>query len=332
MTEVNGYRLFSNSEIQTFKSCRRRWWLSWYRGLTPRKDEYTGVKHIGSRIHLALEHFYVPAGQTPVDPIATHEIIVAAELDKFYSHYDNSPFGFPAEELKALEANFALERVMLEGYIGWLQETGEDSTLEVIESETYVESVIPATFTGTKFLPVKIIGKIDTRVKDLRTGRRKFIDHKTVQSLDTRMLRQSEQMLHYHLLEWLNTEEGEARCDGALYNMMKRSKRTARATPPFYHREPVDHNRFELESYRDRLVGVITDIQRAEQQIKEQPSLIPTVMYPTPSRDCTWKCPFQKVCTMFDDGSRVEDALENLYQVRDPMSYYGGQEQREDDE
>lgn len=331
MTEVDGYRLFSNSEIQTFKGCRRKWWLQWYRGLTPRAQEWTGVRNIGSRIHVALEGFYTPPGVLSQDPLALHERAVDEDMSAFLSHWEATPFGVPADELKKLENNFALERVMLEGYLQWLEETGADANIEVIASETYVESELPSVYSGGDFLPVKVIGKIDVRVRDTRTGRRKFLDHKTVQSLDTRLLGQSEQMLHYHLLEWLNTEEGEARCDGALYNMMKRTKRTAKATPPFYHREPIDHNRYELEAYRDRLVGVITDIQRAEAQIKAEPALLPMIMYPTPTRDCTWKCPFLKICRMFDDGSRVEDAIENLYEVRDPLSYYQGQEREEDE-
>lgn len=331
MTEVNGYRMFSNSEIQTFKGCRRKWWLQWYRGLAPRAQEWTGVRSIGSRLHVCLEGFYAPQSTPSVDPRITHEQVVAEDLSAFLSYWEATPFGVPADELKKLEGNFALERVMLEGYLEWLEETGADANYEVIASETYVEAELPSVYSGKGFLPVKIIGKIDSRWRDKRTGRRKFIDHKSVGTFETRLLGVNEQMLHYHLLEWLNTEEGESRCDGALYNMMKRTKRTAKAKPPFYQREEIDHNRYELEAYRDRLVGVITDIQRAEAQIKEEPELIPMIMYPTPTRDCTWKCPFLKICRMFDDGSRVEDAIENLYEVRDPLSYYQGQEREEDE-
>jgi hypothetical protein len=46
------------------------------------------------------------------------------------------------------------------------------------------------------------------------------------------------------------------------------------------------------------------------------------VVYPTPSRDCSWICPFYTACPMFDDGSGVEDLLAANFQVGDPYSYY----------
>ena len=52
------------------------------------------------------------------------------------------------------------------------------------------------------------------------------------------------------------------------------------------------------------------------------------VAYPTPSRDCTWKCPFFAVCPMFDDGSAVEEAIENMFDTGDPYAYYGNDEKK----
>jgi hypothetical protein len=52
------------------------------------------------------------------------------------------------------------------------------------------------------------------------------------------------------------------------------------------------------------------------------------VAYPRPSADCTWKCPFFSVCPMFDDGSAVEQAIDELYEVSDPYAYYGVNEKK----
>ena len=48
----------SNSEIQTFKDCRRKWWLSYYRRLKPKSANMTGALALGSRIHEALDMYY----------------------------------------------------------------------------------------------------------------------------------------------------------------------------------------------------------------------------------------------------------------------------------
>jgi hypothetical protein len=46
------------------------------------------------------------------------------------------------------------------------------------------------------------------------------------------------------------------------------------------------------------------------------------VVPPNPTKDCTWDCDFVSICTMFDDGSRVEDAVTSLYHQIDPHARY----------
>lgn len=315
MTVVGGIRLISNSEIQDFKQCPRKWWLAWYRGLALTNESPTGVKHTGTRLHICLAGYYVPEGQNPVHPLITHQAVQAEALEGLDPEED-------AALIKALHKDFALERVMLEGYMEWLAETGADEDWEVIASETYMEVALPA-FGGA----VKAIGKIDTRLRHRRTGRLRVMDHKSRANLTPGMLRQNPQMLHYHILEWLGMEEGAARCDGALYNMLKRSKRTAAATPPFYDRIEIPHNRHELENYTAQLTGTVYDILDRELALDRDASHH-DVVPPAPNEDtCRWKCPFVSVCHMFDDGSRVEEALADRYTEIDPLSYYQGKEQ-----
>ena len=44
--------------------------------------------------------------------------------------------------------------------------------------------------------------------------------------------------------------------------------------------------------------------------------------YPSPSKDCKWKCQFFTVCTLMDDGSAAEQALSEMFEEGDPYSYY----------
>lgn len=313
-TIVDGYRLFSNSEIQTWKQCPRKWWLAYYRELAARRVELTGVRSIGTRGHACLAEYYTVGG---VSPLRTHERIAAEDLALALEA------GYSDEEISSLYKDFAMERVMLQGYMEWLAETGEDAYLETAGSEVYIEARLDdCDLRGH----VKIIGKLDAPVIDTRTGRRAFMDHKFVGSLNVYGLRQNPQMLHYHLLQWLNTPEGAARCDGALYNMLKRSKRTAAAKPPFFKREYIQHNSKELAAYQNQLVGTITQIQQAEEALDgggDHQRIVPLAFNPS---TCSWKCQFKTVCPMFDDGSRVEEAIENRYTREDPLSYYQGKE------
>jgi PD-(D/E)XK nuclease superfamily len=325
MTVVDGVRLVSNSEIQTFKDCPRKWWLAWHRGLKPKTQSVIGPRSTGTRLHVALAALYRPNG-TLTDMWGALADVHAEDLQRLDAQVVEAQFGDNltggTDELhKKLSSDFDLESAMIEGYAQWLEETGIDSQLEVISAEQKVE----APFTELRGVPVHLIAKIDARVRNAMTGAVKFIDHKSVGTLVDTTLGINQQMLHYHVIEDLAAAPGEPRCEGALYNMLRKIKRTRGSKPPYYGRIPIDHNKFELEGYRNQLIGTIGRIAATEEALAGH---VPhQVAVPSrPSRDCTWKCDFFKICRMFDDGSRVDAAIEDHYVVGDPLSHYTDKE------
>lgn len=315
-----GFRLFSNSELQTFKTCRRKWWLGWYRQLRLRFESPVGALAIGDRIHRALRQWYVPKGLPRTDPRTALERLIVEDWTKVSNALASEP-----ERLTTLQKKFndeaTLERAMIEGYMQWVAETGVDSELEVISSEMYLEADV------TDLVPfelkTKLIGKLDVRARRQSDGVRRFIDHKTLADFNAvrQMVPMDEQMLTYQLLEFLTAGDGEERCDGALYNMLRKVKRTASAKPPFYDRVEVHHNRHELESFQRRVFATMADIIEVETRLNEGEHHL-DVAYPRPTRDCRWSCDFFAVCPMFDDGSRAEAMLKQYYVVGDPLAYY----------
>lgn len=312
----------SNSELQTWKRCRRKWWLAWYRKLALRTETFIGVRSVGDRIHRALQQWYVPDGQPRVDPRDALERVVVADWTKIAELARERDV--EDEQLAGLAREFAkstnLERAMVEGYVQWLEESGADAELRVIASETPLTAQVQL----DDGRAVTMIGKLDVRVTRVTDGVNLLIDHKTVGDLKAPAvtLPQNEQMLHYMLLEWLNSDEGEKRCDGALYNMLKRSQRTTRATPPFYDRVEVHHNPHELAAYRRRMLAASEDILDAIQALDAGESHFDAV-YPSPRGECRWDCEFFAVCNLFDDGSAgTEDMLNALYKEVDPRARY----------
>lgn len=336
MTIVNGVRLVSNSEVQTFKDCPRKWWLAWHRGLRLRSRRVTGAASTGTRIHVALAALYTPGS---VVSAATNALVKAQMADQleieaqlsatqFSEHGETETTRLNDEYDKLLKA-FDLEHAMLEGYLEWIEESGVDQHLEVISVEQRVEAVFSDEETSlVRAWPyaVKLIAKLDARVRNLLTGAVKFIDHKTVGSLYDPLLGINQQMKHYHVIEDLLTEPGQPRAEGALYNMLRKVKRTRVAKPPFFARVPIDHNKFELISHVAQLIGVIDRLNDVTALLEDKPHLHQAVAPPRPSRDCVWKCDFFKICRMFDDGSRVEAAIEEHYEVGDPLAYYDTEE------
>ena len=311
---VNGVRRISNSEVQAFKGCRRRWYLGWYRGLRRAVDPPVEARHSGTRVHRALRPWYVPDGQLQIDPRVTLEDVIREDRATLTASLQGDPGDSPLMK-KLVKAN-DVERIMVDGYMEWLEETGADENLEVIAPETYLEAFLP------EFEPYSVVfvGVLDVRARRRNDGVRMFMDHKTkgvVPTLDE--LERDEQMQGYELLEDL-TEDME-RCDGALYNVLRRTKRTATAKPPFYYREFIQHNDTRRHVFRRRLVASIRDMMTVERQLDEGVSHIDAA-YPTPDPSCGWKCAFASICTMFDDGSHVEELLSDHYVADNPLRYY----------
>lgn len=312
-------RLVSNSEIQAFLRCRRKWWLAWYRGMRLKNEKPTGVRSIGDRMHRALAQWYVPVGQ--VDPRDALEALITSDYAAVVQSLetqggvDSAP-GLIAEFRKDAD----LERVMMEGYVEWLRETGADAGFTVIASEQYIETLIDE---HNYDLPVYIIGKLDAKVQQHHSGHVQFMDHKFVGEFGTRTatLHMDPQMKHYSLIDFLNQPEAERIVTGALYNMVKRSKRTARAKPPFYQRLDVHFNESDMESYLTILRGIIQDMRTVEIALSEGWDT-KLYAYPRVSVDCRWDCDFFAICPLFDNGSNAEGMLDVYYTKIDPLSYY----------
>ena len=216
----------------------------------------------------------------------------------------------------SLDSEAELGRIMLEGYLEWVEDEGIDAELDIISSE---EKISVPILDGT----VELQGKLDMRVRRKIDGARMFRDWKTVGgSLSdfANLLPMNEQNLTYMLLEMLKEGE-ENRSDGGIFTMLKKVKRTAAAKPPFYEQVEVRHNIFTLRSFWDRIHGTIVDMMRVRTALDEGASHT-SVAYPSPSRDCSWKCQFASICTMFDDGSSAEQALTDIFEEADPYAYY----------
>jgi hypothetical protein len=315
----------TNSEVAVWQRCRRKWWLAVYRQLTLKQQDFLGHRARGNRVHRALAAWYVPAGQERTDPREALERAIVEDWTAIVAQARAHP-AYDEMGLADLSARYnesvSLERAMVEGYMQWVLELGDDAALRVTAPETEVHATIEGKVADDE-VRFRARALLDVRITRVVDGVRLFEDHKTVGNFTDprKTLHMDPQMLHYHLLEFLNTAEGDTRCDGALYNMLRRVKRTAQAKPPFYERIEVRHNSYEIDAYRRRLLGIARDIMRTEDELNAGADPM-SVAYPNPTRDCSWGCDFFPICPMFDDGSRVEDAISALYKVQDPMARY----------
>jgi hypothetical protein len=218
-----------------------------------------------------------------------------------------------------LESEAELGRIMLEGYLEWVEQEGIDAELEMISTEEILERPM---------LDGKVIlqGKIDMRVRRKLDGARMIRDFKTVGGSFAdfgSMAHMNEQVKTYMLLDEAQEVEGE-RTDGAIFTMLRKVKRGAYAKAPFYDQIEVRHNRFTLRAFLDQLEGTLTDMLDVREALDAGGSHYRNA-YPTPTKDCKWKCQFFATCPLFDDGSAAEAALSDAFAVSDPYGYYNNE-------
>ena len=293
----------SNSEIQTFKDCRRKWWFTYYRRLQPKVKDYTGALALGSRIHEALDRYY-STGQPLLE---AHADLVKEDMKTMNDSY---------RDTTALESEAELGRIMLEGYLEWVELNGIDQELEMISTEEIIERPM---MEGR----VTLQGKIDMRVRRKLDGVRMFRDFKTVGGSFADFgatAQMNEQILTYMTLEEAQNQEGE-RSEGGIFTMLRKVKRGSYAKPPFYDQFEVRHNQFALRSFWQRLEGTLEDMLRVRDALDAGESHYKHA-YPRPSRDCKWKCQFFSICPLVDDGSAAEAAISDAFEVSDPYGYY----------
>jgi len=307
---------YTNGELQTFKQCRRKWWLSSYRQLGSKRQKVSGALAMGTKAHVALAEYY-GHGKDPLEVL-----LELAERDQARLE-EQDPKGYDVVQRKELEKDTALVRIIIEGYLEWLEETAADVGITIIAPEQPI--IANPRIPGLEH--VRLLGKEDVQAQRERDGARLFIDHKTCQTFESvkKIAHINEQFLHYHLLELLKLVESgldaEQRTDGALINMLRKVKRTATAKPPFYDRIEVKHNLKTLSSYWRRVSETIRQIESLRDRLDagEDPTM---VAYPSPTSECVWKCEFFSICNMFDDGSRVEDYVKEQMVEINPLKRY----------
>lgn len=302
----------SNSEIQTYKDCRRKWWLGTYRGLAPKAKEYTGPLKLGTRIHDALEQYYV-TGEHPVDAYAKLQRVD----DRRFLQSDRAT---DPGEVKKFNSESELGRIMMEGYVEWQSEENRDSELEIVSAEKKLSYRLPEIARGR----VELIGKVDLQVRRRSDGSRATLDHKSAVTFNPyyQFSHMSEQLMHYTILETLSPDSDGSPVDGGIYNLLKKVKRTATAKPPFYDRIDVRFNKKTLNAFWTRTQGTVHGIMELRDALDNGADPL-FVAYPRPRMDwgCS-KCPFFTACPMFDDGSYVEEYIDDFFEQVDPNARY----------
>jgi len=297
-------RRISNSEMGTFRRCKRKWYLGQYRSLDKKKKDIGGPLRTGTIVHSALQAYY----ESPTfNPSAATRRLAALRKEEPRDQDGNE---YP-ESIKS----FRMADSVVRGYIEWVAETGYDSDFETVAAELPLQA--PSPVEG-----VDLIGKVDLLGRRMNSDTYRIRDFKTVASLVTPLatLHLDRQLKLYHLL--LKAVHPEWVSDGTEWMMLRKTLRTGKAEPPFYASYEVHHSDAELEIFWQQIFGEISEIMRAEERLNAGESH-QIVAPPSPRNECAWDCPFLALCGPLDDPrSDVDYLLDSLYEHHDSLSRY----------
>lgn len=317
-------RFVTHSETSVARRCWRKWYLFYYRRLSGRGSRINENEVIGNLVHDALAEFY-DEGQDPLAAIVHKAGLLVQELEGMLTDDTGDETRAIIEQnITTVENARDFAKIIVEGYLQWLEEEGEDQHLEFISAEQEVSVKMPV---ESWKKDVALLAKLDTRFLDHRSGARVFMDHKTVQNFPDKekWAHLDTQFYFYSLVDYLialvEDSENPVWTDGGILNMLRKVKRTASANPPFYKRKEVRHSIIELQNYFVRLTGEITEILD-KTELLDNGVDHHLVCPPNPTRDCSWDCPFMTLCAFMDDGSDVEGYIEASFDVINPLRRY----------
>lgn len=282
---------FSHSEMSTFKECRRKWYLNYYLKLRRRRESLSKPRDTGILVHAALHNFYVSGGLNGpgAEDLMRQYLVNARDADMLKVQTE--------DERKIITDVHETADILCRGYVEWLHETGADLDYKFDQTERELRA--PGPVVGTE-----IMGIIDLGGTDVRSGDLMVMDTKVTNSFDTMLktLHLMEQGPMYAVLAKI-LDPNPQRGFRVVWNMIKRNKQTKAAKPPFFQRYELAINADQLRQFYVQLQGQIEEILRLEQRLNDGESHI-QVAYPTPTTDCSWKCPYFQVCGAMNDLTR----------------------------
>lgn len=301
-------RYVSNSEMETFMDCKRKWMLQyWLRWQKDYEDPLTSAaRDAGTVAHAAVEAYYTNGGhdkQAAIDEISRlrNEAMVIAEDEVAAKHLHH----------KVYDAAHA----MVEGYFEWLEETGADAglTFTRVEAEIYTDS--PVEKMGVR-------GKVDQEIRDDNSGLYFVGDLKTTKEIERPIKLMNLGIPQALTYVWgLQKEHKDRIYMGAYWTILRNVKRGATSKPPFYARHLVRIAQPDLDAHELYLTGVLSEIQRTMTRLVhgEDHRLVAP---PHRTFDCLWKCPFYDVCEGLNSRFKPEDIGEFGYHQYDPNARY----------
>lgn len=277
--------IITHSDIQNYLTCRRKWYYDYVLDFrSPEKP--TGPLSLGTRVHAALEHYYL--GETD-DPVAWIEQKGRDDLAALDVNDETKPWDYDQ-----MYEDMIIGRNCVELYMNWLTAESADANFRTVSVEEKVEVPI---LDGRATLR----GKVDLLQEDITSGLMCSTDWKTTGDWGGGLREQLERSYqHWCYLIALQYVYPDRNVECAQYTVIRKVKKIP-ATPP---KSPLIQ-RFTVPATRRNISNKRAQIERiALEMINLRDKTDPAVFYPTPAKHCSW-CDYKAPCEIADESSET---------------------------
>lgn len=288
------------TDLTTFKECRRKWAISELARIRPVKLNMNLT--LGSAVHRSLETWYrTDDEEQSIDALNAYFDEATAPMR------NDMPWLYVEQEAEVLE-NIELGTVMMQGYFE--RYANEEFRVakangELLLEVDFIKPVLTPDGKKTKF---SYAGTMDGLVRD-EYGYW-ILEHKTTAYTSAEYLRLADQNVMYLAHAQVKWPKIVPLLRGVHYNFLRKQAPSPRVKSPLFFRERIYRNQHEIDSAVNQIYYVCMDMQR----VAKDPDRL---AYPTPTKDCTWKCSYKTICQAMNDGTDVPSLLEANFMTED---------------
>ena len=300
-------RVISWSELKTFATCKRQWYLRYYKRLSLKVQPPKTPAHAGTLIHDGLHHYYLPDKKPDPFPVALAE----AEQPEY------------AENRKEILKMIRMCRDVVENYKNWVDDEEVDKYFQPQTSELHVK--LENAFKLFDFPWPKnwgIQGYIDMVGYNPQTGTPIMFETKTTSYKHATWMNDKlfplrwQVKLYVSILQYLNPE---LKYD-VVFNVLRRVRGTSNAARPLFWRHPIKFGAIELNhalgtfalraAEMESIVGCLDEQGDSPVEFYNDQIVWPNPLF------CNY-CDYRPVCQSFDDGTNIKPLIEEFYSRRD---------------
>jgi CRISPR/Cas system-associated exonuclease Cas4 (RecB family) len=296
MESMDAVRL-SYSQLATWRSCRRKWYLSYVERLEPKNVHPAYALVLGSAVHEALDAYYEPKNNRDRRKlILTYEKYMNKEREAAFALVKGLPEEDEVKEKWGF--NEDLGYAMLEHY-GTVAHELDNFEVLATEASFELDTGITTMVDGVE-LPVLYRGRIDGVVQT-DDDHIMLLEHKTAKQFNDQRLILDQQATSYI---WAARKIHNLPVEGVIYNILRKQRNGPRVKAPLVYRLEAWRSEAHISAFPQEIAMMVKDMEMAAEH---------GLYFHNPNDLCSW-CSYFSVCTMLQDAADPTEYIQMYFQ------------------